>query len=58
MTILPWSSLLLTASHMGIIPSQFWALSVREWRALVGEGYGLDGARLSELSNAFPDDHE
>jgi hypothetical protein len=34
----------------------FWALSVREWRALMGEGQRLEVGRLDELIAAFPDD--
>jgi hypothetical protein len=54
--ILPWADLLTTAPHLGLTPPQFWALSVREWRALVGEGQGLDPSTLSDLCAAFPDD--
>jgi hypothetical protein len=55
---LPWSDLLRAATHFGLTPPQFWALSVTEWRALVGESPGLDGARLADLSAAFPDHQE
>jgi hypothetical protein len=47
---------MLAASQIGLPPSQFWALSVREWRALGGEGQGLDGGRLADLCRAFPDE--
>lgn len=56
MSVLPWSQLIAAAPQFSLTPSTFWALSVREWRALVGEGQGLDSARLTELSAAFPDD--
>ena len=55
MSLLPWSDLIKAASQFGLTPSQFWALSVCEWRALMGEGQGLDKGRLDELSAAFPD---
>lgn len=55
MSVLPWSQLIPAASQLGLTPSDFWALSVREWRALMGEGQGLDRARLGELIKAFPD---
>jgi Phage tail assembly chaperone protein, TAC len=58
MSVLPWSQLIPVASQLGLMPSAFWALSVFEWRALMGEGQGLDAARLSEMCAAFPDDYE
>jgi uncharacterized phage protein (TIGR02216 family) len=54
--MLPWPHLLRAASQLGLTPSQFWALSVLEWRALMGEAQGLDRGRLGELCQAFPDD--
>jgi Phage tail assembly chaperone protein, TAC len=53
--MLPWRKLLLAANQFGLTPVQFWALSVFEWRALMGEGQGLDSARLGELCRDFPD---
>lgn len=58
MSILPWSDLVQAANQFGLTPPAFWALSVFEWRALMGEGQGLDRARLNEISAAFPDDHQ
>ena len=55
MSVLPWRELLLAASQLGLTPARFWALSVFEWRALMGEGPGLDGAGLRDLIRAFPD---
>jgi uncharacterized phage protein (TIGR02216 family) len=55
MSVLPWTELLAAAPRLGLTPSQFWALSVREWRALVGEGQVLDPKALSDLCAAFPD---
>jgi Phage tail assembly chaperone protein, TAC len=55
MNVLPWSQLLSAAAQIGVTPAAFWALSVKEWRALMGEGFGLDTGRLSELMAAFPD---
>jgi Phage tail assembly chaperone protein, TAC len=55
MSVLPWRELILGANQMGIMPAQFWALSVFEWRALMGEAQGLNGTRLSELIRDFPD---
>jgi hypothetical protein len=56
MSMLPWSDLLRAASQFGLTPSQFWTLSVLEWRSLMGEAQGLDRGRLSELCRDFPDD--
>jgi hypothetical protein len=58
MSALPWSELLRAATHFGLTPPQFWALSVTEWRALVGDSPGLDGARLADLCATFPDHQE
>ena len=55
MSLLPWSDLLRAAAQFGLTPNQFWALSVVEWRALMGTDQGLDQQRLDELCNAFPD---
>jgi hypothetical protein len=56
MSVLPWRELILGANQMGIMPAQFWALSVFEWRALMGEAQGLSGTRLNELIRDFPDE--
>jgi Phage tail assembly chaperone protein, TAC len=56
MSVLPWPDLLLVAPQFGLTPSAFWALSVAEWRALVGQGQSLNRDRLAQLSAAFPDD--
>jgi Phage tail assembly chaperone protein, TAC len=58
MSVLPWPDLIAAAPRFGLTPPAFWALSVREWRALVGEGQGLDAGRLAELSAAFPDEEK
>lgn len=55
MSILPWRGLIANAHQMGLTPSQFWGLSVLEWRAVMGEGQSLDVTRLGELIDAFPD---
>jgi uncharacterized phage protein (TIGR02216 family) len=58
MSVLPWSQLIVAASQIGLTPHLFWKLSVREWRALIGEGQALDRVALSDLIKAFPDDLE
>ena len=55
-SLLPWRDLLCGGAHFCLKPAQFWALSVFEWRALMGEGQGLPSGRLEELCRAFPDE--
>ena len=55
MSVLPWPELLRAAIPFGLTPVEFWALSVFEWRALMGDGAGLPSSRLEELCRAFPD---
>ena len=55
MSVLPWREFLVAASQLGLTPVEFWALSVFEWRALMGDGAGLPSSRLEELCRAFPD---
>ena len=55
MSGLPWPHLLQAANQIGLTPVQFWALSVFEWRSLMGDGQGLPYGRLDELCRAFPD---
>jgi uncharacterized phage protein (TIGR02216 family) len=48
----------LAAARFGIAPDAFWRLSVREWRALVGDrsgGGALGRAGLERLMAAWPD---
>jgi Phage tail assembly chaperone protein, TAC len=54
-SVLPWRDLLHGASLCGLTPTQFWDLSVFEWRALSGETKALDATRLGELCREFPD---
>ena len=56
MSVLPWPQLLSAANQIGLAPTQFWTLSVMEWRALMGAGHSLDSAQLADLCRAFPDD--
>ncbi|MEN9855451.1 MAG: Phage tail assembly chaperone protein [Pseudomonadota bacterium] len=58
MSALPWPDLLRFAQHIGVTPQQFWALSIAEWRALVGPAQGLSPNRLAELCQAFPDQED
>lgn len=59
-----WQAWLQTAVlRLGLSPSEFWALRVCEWRALLaalapGGGAALDRAGLERLRAAFPDEKE
>lgn len=58
--MLPWRQLLRLAHSMfGILPDQFWAMPVREWRLLQPPGGAYaNGADLRALMADFPDSHE
>ncbi|MDG2527531.1 phage tail assembly chaperone [Caulobacter endophyticus] len=61
----PWGEMLRRAAvAFSIPPAAFWRLSLKEWRALVGEGAGQGGAAapgrsdLAALMARFPDGME
>lgn len=47
--MLPWGAMMRAAVRLGIGPSAFWQLSVREWRWLAAGGDALDVRALREL---------
>ncbi len=53
----PWRTLLNTAFHIGVSPRDFWALSLREWRALASPQSVdvLTRQAFDELALLFPD---
>lgn len=55
-----WPALLrLSALSLGVPPAAFWALSLREWRALVArpaDAVPLSGAALAALLTLYPDE--
>jgi len=54
----PWAVWLRCAMGLGVPPHRFWALSLREWRALTGAS-SLDALRIAELQGLmarFPDE--
>jgi hypothetical protein len=52
----PWADWLRAGVAIGIAPSKFWALSLREWRALMGAPAAtLSAADFAQLQEAFPD---
>lgn len=56
---LDWTAALrLAAERFGVGPDAFWRLSVREWRALVGDRQGgaLGRAGLERLMAEWPDE--
>ncbi|PVM78420.1 phage tail assembly chaperone [Caulobacter radicis] len=57
----PWSEMLRRAAvAFSIPPAAFWRLSLKEWRALAGEGAGAALGRpdLVALMARFPDEME
>jgi uncharacterized phage protein (TIGR02216 family) len=56
--MLPWATWLAHAcATFGIAPAAFWRLSLREWRALNGDGAAapLTRTELAALASRFPD---
>ena len=57
--MLPWAEMARAAALAGIVGSAFWALSVREWLWLCGQGGGgIDRTALRALMSQFPDRSE
>lgn len=57
----PWGEMLRRAAvSFAIPPAAFWRLSLKEWRALAGEGGGAALGRpgLAALMARFPDETE
>lgn len=53
---LPWPAWLRLGLVLGLSPEAFWALSLREWRALLGtDDPALTSADLARLCARFPD---
>ncbi len=52
-----WSALLAAALRLGVEPSQFWRLSLAEWRALVAPPLSdvLSRRAFETLASRFPD---
>ena len=56
-----WATRLETAVRLGLSPSDFWRLSVAEWRALTrapGQAAPLGRAEFEQLCRAWPDEGE
>ena len=54
----PWPAMLrLAVGTLRLTPEMFWRLSLKEWRALTGEGSEavLDREGLDALTRAYPD---
>jgi uncharacterized phage protein (TIGR02216 family) len=53
----PWSLLLASALRLGLTPTQFWRLSLKEWRALNTPqlGEALPRSAFESLARQFPD---
>jgi hypothetical protein len=52
-----WAGYLQSALSLGISPTEFWALSLREWRMLAASDAHISMQRsdLAELIASFPD---
>jgi hypothetical protein len=52
-----WDRMILAALKLGIPPSEFWRLSLREWQTLTRSRSGSDfrASDLSQLIAAYPD---
>jgi hypothetical protein len=58
--MLPWAEMMRAALAAGVPVSDFWMLSLREWRWL-SEGaraHKLSFKELAELMNTFPDEED
>jgi len=52
----PWSAWLKAAFGFGLVPADFWRLSLKEWRALTAQGASpFDRAAFEALASQFPD---
>ncbi|HYD71991.1 MAG TPA: phage tail assembly chaperone [Candidatus Binatia bacterium] len=52
----PWARLLALSLTLGVAPSKFWRLSLKEWRALVSPAHEtLTRAAFDALASRFPD---
>jgi len=57
--MLPWDEMLRAALAAGVTATEFWSLSLREWRWLAGGAApGLGSAGLDGLMEKFPDKGE
>ena len=54
----PWGALLVFGARVGVQPSAFWRLSLREWRALTATAQDetLTRGALDALAAQFPDE--
>ena len=59
MSLLPWDEMLRAGLRMGLAPDMLWRLSLKEWRALTGQGAHGGGAmgrnQFERFLEAFPD---
>jgi uncharacterized phage protein (TIGR02216 family) len=51
----PWPSLLSLAQQLCVAPADFWRLSIKEWRALVGTEEVLSRDAFAAMMRRFPD---
>lgn len=54
--MLLWGEMLRAAIAMGLSPTEFWSLSLKEWRWLAaGESSSLTSKELFDLMKEYPD---
>ena len=54
--MLPWGDMFRAAVKAGLTPTEFWLLSLKEWRWLVaGDGRALTTKDLLDLMKEYPD---
>jgi uncharacterized phage protein (TIGR02216 family) len=56
--MIPWDAwMAMGIGRMRLAPRDFWRMSLREWRAALGQGagQGLDRAELETLMKEHPD---
>jgi uncharacterized phage protein (TIGR02216 family) len=53
----PWAVMLGAAARVGVAPSTFWRLSLKEWRALISKqpALALSRGAFEMLAARFPD---
>ena len=54
----PWPAMVRAALSAGILPRDFWQLSVREWRWLAAQQGEMTPSTLQVLMHSFPDELE
>lgn len=54
----PWRAMIGAAAQYGVVPREFWRLSLREWRALLAPAAAIEALSrqaFENLARSFPD---